>query len=188
MFFSYDIKCLVNLFSEDPHMNIYLGISKSKWERLSPVSEQWYWNFMYFTVENMLSHQTALPNMEHDFRLKPNKLNNTLLDKFWTMPYLGKFCIRCFMKGTIEFCEHLAFIFCKVSVMKSAAFIKEEEHADKWFETHEPNKQAPRYYFASHNINILQGITVAWCFNSLTYSNILYLIIPPKDWETITVD
>jgi hypothetical protein len=35
------------------------------------------------------------------------------------------------MKGTIELCEDLAFIFCNVSVMKSAAFVKEEEYADK---------------------------------------------------------
>lgn len=35
------------------------------------------------------------------------------------------------MKGTIELCEDLAFIFCKVSVMKSAAFVKEEVYADK---------------------------------------------------------
>jgi len=28
------------------------------------------------------------------------------------------------MKGTIELGEDLAFIFCKVSVMKSAAFVK----------------------------------------------------------------
>jgi len=67
------------------------------------------------------------------------------------------------MKGTIELCEDLAFTCCKVSVMKSAAFVKEEEHADKWFGTHKTNGQAPRYYFASPNINLLIGITVVWC-------------------------
>ena len=36
-----------------------------------------------------------------------------------------------FYERNHELCEDLAFIFCKVSVMKSAAFVKEEEHADK---------------------------------------------------------
>jgi len=47
--------------------------------------------------------------------------------------------------------------------MKSATFVKEDEHADKWFETHKTNGQAQRYYFASPNINLLMGITVVWC-------------------------
>jgi len=47
--------------------------------------------------------------------------------------------------------------------MKSAAFVNEEEHADKWFETHKTNMQAPRYCFASPNINLLMGITEVWC-------------------------
>jgi hypothetical protein len=47
--------------------------------------------------------------------------------------------------------------------MKSAAFVKEEEHADKLFETHKTNMQAPRYYFASPNVNLVMGITVVGC-------------------------
>jgi len=30
---------------------------------------------MNFTAENVLSHQTSLPNMEQNFRSKPNKLS-----------------------------------------------------------------------------------------------------------------
>jgi hypothetical protein len=61
------------------------------------------------------------------------------------------------VKAIEELCEYLAWIICEVSMMKSAVFMKEEEHADKWSGSHKTNWQAACYYIDSPNINLLMG-------------------------------
>ena len=64
-------------------------------------------------------------HIRHHFQTWNKTLGQSLINFRNTFgQILNKFFIQCFMKGTIELGEDLAFIFCKVSVMKSAAFVK----------------------------------------------------------------